>query len=109
MKCVAISKTMQFALRIIDVIEPVGCIKICDLKNALDLPINGCFSFGEFDYESYLCVIEHSDRYRCNLYHLGHPNITSLILAFHDIFVPANGKPISCRSEIKVNQQCIRK
>lgn len=83
-KCVSITKMMKFIIHIISVIESCGgTMKIQHLQNALDLPINGCFSFG-------------------------FPNLWSMIQSFPDIFVTTTNKPINFRGEIELNTQCIR-
>lgn len=58
-------------------------MKIQDLQSILNLPINGCFTFG-------------------------FPNLWSLLQAFPDIFVSTSAKPINFRGEVKLNTQCIR-
>lgn len=44
-----------------------------------------------------------------NLSFEGYPNLMSLIQAFPDIFVPVGAKQLNYRSEIKLNNQCLRK
>lgn len=56
-KCVTITKMMKFILHMINVIEPIGTIKMADLKTSLNIPINGCFSFGEFPRRRKVIII----------------------------------------------------
>lgn len=49
-KCVVISAMMQFVLRIINVIEPIGIIRLPELKNMLNITISECFLFGNFNF-----------------------------------------------------------
>lgn len=82
-KYVTITKMMEFIIHVISVVESHGVMKIQDLQNVLNLPINGCFSFG-------------------------YPNLWSMLQAFPDIFVSTSAKPINFRGEFKLNPQCIR-
>lgn len=83
-KCVFLTKMMNFIIHLISIIETHGSMKIQDLQGILNLPINGCFSFG-------------------------YPNLWSMLQAFPDIFVSTSAKPINFRGEVKLNSQCIRK
>ncbi|XP_059617478.1 meiosis regulator and mRNA stability factor 1 [Phlebotomus argentipes] len=79
LQMIFLSPTIKFLFSVIDVLSKTFGLSIVDLKSMMNLSISSCFAFG-------------------------YPNISSMLMAYPDIFILSPSTNISERSAVKLNE-----